>query len=192
VLEQQVETGESKGHVAGIDEVRKFHTWWRSLKSAPQPLPPVERFEPFTLPKFADTMFLVQREPAGGYQIRYMGEALQRLAVRPLSSGDYLELFEEDQAELLAQHFNFITGRRCGGYMKRRVERVDGMIVEAAHFGLPLMSGDGLVHHMCGIATILGCTPSGKKRKTARNEIVEEAYLDLGHGVPVGTVEFGL
>jgi hypothetical protein len=152
--------------------------------------PQRSRFAPALLPKLEPMMFLVSRKPAGNFLFDYIGSEIRNYILRDFETAHYLDLLSQKEREAMEDHFTLLTGRGCGGYLRRRVARADGSVVEGAHYVLPLASHDGVPRYVAGIVEVYSVKRgSFLNRFRPRGKILEEAYLDLGNGTPPGKAE---
>lgn len=168
------------------DNIHTFFRWWSSLKAWGEQVPLLERFEPALSPGLDDNIFLFERIPDGSYAVRYWGSELARVTVGSLNQQDVLDRYSDKDAEINGQHFAFVTGRPCGGMMRREVLLKDGRMVMTDHLSLPIKSEDGLIRHVAGCAAILAISEAGRRRAVASQTIKSSYYVDLGHGIPAG------
>jgi len=167
-----------------------FFQWWNSLKGRDDIFPQRSRFAPALLPKLEPMMFLLSRKPAGNFLFDYIGSEIRSYILRDFETADYLDLLSQWERDAMEDHFTLLTGRGCGGYLSRRVARADGSMVDAAHYVLPLASHDGVPRYVAGIVEVYSVKRgSFLDRFRPRGKILEEAYLDLGNGIPPGKEE---
>lgn len=158
--------------------------WWKSLIDWGDTLPYVSRFEPELKHELEPHLILMERLPNGSFQLRFAGEHVAAYLVGLTALDDYLDRFNDQDGDTMGAHMSAITGRRCGGLMKRKVYLVDGRVVLATHLGLPFKSDDGLVRHVGSVAEIQELPAGGRRLAKARHEVIDLGYIDLGFGTP--------
>lgn len=168
------------------DSLWKFLDWWQSLIQTGETFPSVRRFDPVSISDLAPSLFMVDRLLDGSFRFSYLGERLRQLTLKPLDTERYLDVYSAASAEFLADNFSIVTGRGCGAYVRQAVTRIDGSVVDGGYLGLPFASGDGVIRNMAALSFIHKVTAPGKKQREAHAVVLEEAFLDLGNGIPDG------
>lgn len=156
-----------------------FYRWWDSLRRG-RDMPLTRDFLPSNLGFAADWAYALRRERDGHLQVTHLGVALDALFSQEIMEGNYLERLRESDAALLEEHVDQILSLRCGGYLERRVVALDGRVVHLRTLELPLVSEDGCVRHLCGMAEMAGDDASlHDGDSAAASRYVNFQYFDL-------------
>jgi len=168
-----------------------FYKWWLSLRQGDEIVPQLKSFIPAELGYASDWAYCMQRDNNGIIRARYWGVALDAMSSQQILGEDYLAAHTEEDAALLAEHYDHICSIPCGGYVERTMLTIDGRELKFRHIDLPLASGDRCVDHLCGISDVMAeYAPSRTRLKDKiENKFGKFRYFDLSAGPKIAEWE---